>query len=62
MFASAETQASSAQYNASEDKGADSLPRQIYPECYYGAMATDEDMQALSGWGAPLVHSSSLLD
>ena len=35
-----------AQYNALEDKGTDSLPCQIYPERYYGAMATDEDMQA----------------
>lgn len=56
------TQASSAQYNALEDKGTDSLPCQIYPECYYGAMATDEDMQASldGGTAGSLVFSARL--
>lgn len=56
------TQASAAQYNMLEDKETDSLPCQIYPECYYGAMATDEDMQAsLDGSTAgSLVFSAKL--
>lgn len=28
-----------------EDKGTDSPPRQIHPQRYYAAMATDEDVQ-----------------
>lgn len=56
------TQASSAQYNALEDKGTDSLPCQIYPERYYSAMATDEDMQASldGGTAGSLVFSARL--
>ncbi|CAB1454468.1 unnamed protein product [Pleuronectes platessa] len=55
LSASARTQASSARYNVSGDKGTDSPPRQIHPERYYGAMATDEDTRA------PLQHCSSIL-